>query len=89
MWAFHPSIFTHLSRQFKDFLEKHGNEPKSEFFIPTVVGDLVKSGEVNVKVIPTHDNWFGVTYRQDREIAERCITGLIKKGTYPDRLWEK
>ena len=89
LWGFHPSIFTYLSRQFKDFLEEHGNELKSELFIPTVVGDMVESGRVNVKVLSTHDNWFGVTYREDKEIAERSIAGLVEKGTYPERLWEK
>ena len=89
LWGFHPSIFTHLSRQFKDFLEEHGNKLKSELFIPTAVGDLVESGRVNVKVLPTRDSWFGVTYREDREIAERSIAALVADGTYPQKLWEK
>jgi len=56
-------------------------------FIPFVVDDLVKSEQVSVKVLPTHDTWFGVTYREDREIAERCIGKLIEKGVYPEKLW--
>lgn len=89
MWGFHPSIFTHLSRQFSDFLKEHGHEPKAEFFIPTAVGGLVESDLVKVKVLPTHDSWFGVTYRKDREIARRSIAALIEKGRYPEKLWEK
>jgi len=89
LWAFHPSIFDHLSKQFGDFLRNHGKEFKSELFIPSVVGDLVQSGQVKARVLPTHDNWFGMTYRQDREIAERCIAALIEDGTYPQRLWPK
>lgn len=88
LWGFHPSIFMHLSRQFRDFLKERGNEKKAEFFIPTVVGDLVESGLVKVKVLPTHDTWFGVTYKEDREIAEQCIAGLIAQRVYPQRLWE-
>ncbi|MBN2272560.1 MAG: hypothetical protein JXN61_18245 [Sedimentisphaerales bacterium] len=89
LWGFHPSIFTHLSRQFRDFLKRHGNEKKPEFFIPTAVGDLVKTGNVKVKVLPTHDNWFGITYKKDRDIAERSIARLIADGIYPKKLWEK
>lgn len=89
MWGFHPSIFGHLSRQFGVFLKKHGTDPKAEFFIPTAVGDLVESSQVKVKVLPTHENWFGVTYREDNEIARQHLSALIAQGKYPERLWEK
>lgn len=87
LWGFHPSIFGHLSRQFRGFLKERGNERKTEFFIPTAVGKLVETGHVRVQVLPTHDNWFGITYKKDREIAERSIARLIADGVYPRRLW--
>jgi len=87
-WGFHQSVFEHISTKFKIFLKEHGNNLKAELFIPTVINDLVESGEVKVKVLPTHDTWFGVTYREDREIAERCIQKLIEDGLYPEKLWE-
>jgi len=89
LWGFAPSIFTRLSRQFSDFLMEHGNEKKAEFFISTAVGDLIRAGRVRVKVLPTDDNWFGVTYREDKEIAERSIAALVAEGRYPEELWEK
>ncbi len=89
LWGFHQSVFGHISAKFKDFLKEHGNDPKAELFIPTVIDDLVESGKVKVKVLPTHDTWFGVTYRPDREIAERCIRKLIAEGMYPEKLWGK
>ena len=88
LWGFHPAVFAHLSQQFRDFLAKHVNQPKSELYIPSAVDSLVKTGRVKVKVLRTHDNWFGVTYRQDREIAERSIARLIADGVYPEKLWE-
>ncbi|MHC4203401.1 MAG: nucleotidyltransferase family protein [Planctomycetota bacterium] len=88
LWGFHQSVFGHISAKFKDFLKEHGNDPKAELYIPTVIDDLVESGKVKVKVLPTHDTWFGVTYRQDRDIAERCMRKLIDKGLYPEKLWE-
>ena len=87
LWGFHQSVFEHTSAKFKDFLKEHGNDPKAELFIPTVIDDLVESGKVKVKVLPTHDTWFGVTYKEDREIAERCIRKLIADGLYPEKLW--
>ncbi len=89
LWGFHPAFFEYLQAGFKDFLREHGTEAKSEYFITIPVSDLVESGQIRVKVLPTHDNWFGVTYRQDKEIAQRCIRRLIEGGTYPNRLWEK
>ena len=89
LWGFHPSFFAHLKAGFACFLREHGTEPKSEYFITIPVSGLVESGQVKVKVLPTHDNWFGVTYRQDKEIAQQCIGRLIEGGTYPNRLWEK
>ena len=89
LWGLHPSVFRHISEKFKDFLKEHGNDPKAELYIPVVIDGLVKSGKVKVKVLPTQDTWFGVTYRQDRDIAEQCIRKLIDKGLYPEKLWEK
>ena len=89
LWGFHQSVFGHISAKFKDFLKEYGNDPKAELFIPTVIDDLIESDKVKVKVLPTHNTWFGVTYRQDREIAERCIRKLIAEGMYPEKLWGK
>lgn len=86
LWGVHQSIFEHLRNQFKDFLARFGNEKKTEFYIPSVIDSLVQNGKAAVKVLPTDDSWFGVTYRQDKEIAERSIKALIEKGLYPERL---
>jgi dTDP-glucose pyrophosphorylase len=89
LWGLHPSVFGHISAKFRNFLKEHRNDPKAELYIPVVIDELVKSGKVKVKVLPTQDTWFGVTYRQDRDIAERCIRKLIDKGLYPEKLWKK
>lgn len=86
LWGLHQSIFEHLRNQFKDFLAGFGNEKKTEFYISSVIDSLVQNGKAAVKVLPTDDSWFGVTYRQDKEIAGRSIKALIEKGLYPERL---
>jgi len=87
LWGFHPSIFTHLQRQFSEFLKEHGSEEKSEFFIPSVVDRLIGGGQVSAKVLTTHDRWFGVTYHEDMQNARKCIRNLIEKGVYPEELF--
>lgn len=89
LWGFHPSIFAHLQKMFAKFLVEHGNELKSELFIPSVVDKLINKGQITAKVLNTDDRWFGVTYKEDMPIARQCIRELIDKGTYPERLWTK
>ena len=87
MWGFTPHIFPLLRERFRIFLGKDGNDLKSEHYVPTAVNELVSSGQARVKVLRTNDAWFGVTYREDRPRVVDSIAALIKKGTYPDKLW--
>jgi UTP-glucose-1-phosphate uridylyltransferase len=88
LWGFQPSIFPHLQSQFERFLRDRGMEAKAEMYIPFVVDALISGGKASVKVLQTHDTWFGVTYREDRDMAMKCIHKLIAEGIYPERLWE-
>jgi NDP-sugar pyrophosphorylase family protein len=87
LWGFQPSLFGFLESQFARFLAEHGHEKDSELYIPFVVDQLVTGGQATVKVLPTDDPWFGVTYRADKSIATACIRKLIDQGVYPERLW--
>jgi NDP-sugar pyrophosphorylase family protein len=87
LWGFGRDIFDHLQRQFDDYLREHISENKSEFYIPTVVDKLVNDNVKKVKILKTHDNWFGVTYPEDKAIAQACVANLIKEGIYPEKLW--
>jgi len=87
LWGFHPSIFDHLQSLFARFLKDHGREKDAELYIPFAVDELVTSGKAAVKVLPTEDSWFGVTYREDRPIAVKYIHRLIDQGVYTERLW--
>jgi len=87
MWGFQPSIFPSLRERFRTFIEKSGNDLKSEHYVPTAVNELVSSGQARVKVLRTNDAWFGVTYREDRPRVVDSIAALVKKGKYPEKLW--
>jgi len=86
-WGFKPQIFDHLEDQFRRFLEKDGQALKSEFYIPSVVAKMIADGNTNVKVLESAAQWFGVTYREDKEKAAKAISELVEKGVYPSKLW--
>ncbi len=86
-WGFTPAVFDKTVPLFKAFVEAHENDPKAEFFIPLIGDELIKSGEAAFKVIPTDAKWFGVTYKEDKPIVQKCISTLVDNGTYPENLW--
>jgi UTP-glucose-1-phosphate uridylyltransferase len=87
-WGFTPSYFTHLASGFREFINKNADLPKAEFYIPSVVNDLVKSGKCTLKVLDCREKWFGMTYREDREMVVAKIRQLVDRQIYPGNLWE-
>ena len=87
MWGFTPEYFNYTEEAFKTFLKEHGQELKSEFYIPTLVNDLITAGKVTCKVLDTPSKWFGVTYSEDRPQVVMKINQLIKEGVYPAKLF--
>lgn len=87
-WGFTPAIFQQSENMFKRFVEANENNPKSEFFIPLVAEELVKTGQAQFKVIPTSAKWFGVTYKEDKPIVQKSLAELVANGTYPESLWK-
>lgn len=85
-WGFTPTFFEQLEAHFTKFLEDHGSEEKSECYIPTIVDDLITSGEAICHVLPTASSWFGVTYPDDKPRVTESIKKLIKSGEYPKKL---
>ena len=87
VWGFTPDLFEHLKAMFIDFLDKEGSEMKSEYLIPTVVNNLIRSGQKQVHVLRTSSKWFGVTYKEDKPFVSQQIQGLIDDDTYPKQLF--
>jgi dTDP-glucose pyrophosphorylase len=87
-WGFTPRIFPFIKQQFREFLHQRGSDLKAEFYLPAVVNNLLQSGDASVKVLPTTDSWFGITYREDKMPVVKKIAALIEKGIYPKRLWK-
>jgi hypothetical protein len=89
MWGFTPSLFGELDARFPRFLAQSvpTNPLKAEFLLPDIVGDLVQEEKARVKVLPTDEKWFGVTYQADRPRVQAAVRELIAQGRYPARLW--
>ncbi len=86
-WGFTPAIFPQLDAEFRGFFARHGSEPKSECYIPTTVGDLVKAGRATCEVLRTTATWFGATYAEDKAAVQASIAALVRAGEYPASLW--
>ena len=86
-WGFHPSIFKEIEEGLHAFMKENANNPTAEYYIPNIVTDIIVSGKMKVRVIPTNDNWFGVTYKEDKPMAVAAINKHITAGVYPEKLW--
>ena len=88
-WGFTPSFFKELEEGFPAFLDGalKDNPMKGEYLLPRKIDELLKSGKATVKVLPTGERWFGVTYREDREHVAASVRAMKDKGLYPEKLW--
>ena len=88
MWGMTPEFFYILENGFEEFLSAIPEDDlKAEYLLPTIIGDLLKEEKVDVKVLKSHDKWFGVTYKEDKEVVVEAIRNLIAKGIYPEKLF--
>lgn len=86
-WGFTPDVFKITEELFVHFVTKNSADPKAEFFIPLIADHLIQNNIATFNVIPTDAKWFGVTYKEDKEIVQNNINKLIQDGIYPAKLW--
>lgn len=87
-WGFTPDLFAELEARFAAFLSDPQRDlDRAEFYLPQTVGELVAEGCARVRVLPTPERWFGVTYPGDKARGKAAIDGLVQQGVYPARLW--
>ena len=88
MWAGYPDFIQVLDERFAEFLKDEAGDPlKKEYLLPNIVGDLLKEGNADVKVLETHDKWIGITYKEDTELAQAGFKKMTEDGVYPEKLW--
>lgn len=91
LWGFSASMLKELKERFPKFLDENMsvNPLKCEFFLPSVVNELLDEGKATVEVLRSEDRWYGVTYKEDKEFVVNAIKGLKDSGLYPQHLWEE
>jgi len=87
MWGLTPEFIEDLEGGFIEFLGsvKEG-DLKAEYLLPSIVDGMIKEGKATVKVLPTRDKWFGVTYKEDAPVVIASIKKLVEDGVYPEKL---
>ena len=90
-WGFGPEAIPMFKKKFHKFLndDYYKDPEKAECLIPTVVGEMIKERECTVNVLSSKDQWFGVTYREDKPVVQENIKALIEAGVYPENLWQE
>lgn len=86
-WGFTPKFLEELEHEFDAFMKERSSELKSEFFIPTVVSNVIHANKGVVKVLTSEAKWYGVTYAEDKPVVTKAISNLKKNGVYPKYLW--
>lgn len=90
MWGFTPDFFPMLESGFIDFLNTIPEDDReAEYLLPTIIGNLLAEKRLEVRVLKSYDQWFGVTYREDKEAVVNAVRALVEEGVYPVGLFAK
>lgn len=91
LWGFTPGILDALAEDFAVFLSEQvpANPLKAEIYLPAVVSRLLREDKATVRVLPSPDKWYGVTYQADKPVVKAALLRMAEEGLYPRPLWEK
>ncbi len=91
LWGFQPAILSEIENRFAPYLRENlpMNPLKCEYFLPLIPNALIHEGKASVKVLSTHEKWYGVTYHDDMPKLQAAIARMKAEGVYPDELWRK
>lgn len=89
-WGFSQSMMSELEKGLEGFFETvvKENPLKGEYYLPSAADRLIKEGKARVKVLTSHDKWYGVTYKEDKEDVKNALESMKDKGFYPEKLWK-
>ena len=89
MWGLTPEFMELLQTGSEEFFKNHSEAEllKAEYLLPGCIDELIQKGQVSVRVLESHDKWFGVTYKEDKEFVVKSFEQLIKNGVYGERLF--
>lgn len=82
MWGFTPDVFNYIENDLKEFFKEKINVPKVEYYLPTVVSNVINRGQKDVAVLIAEDRWYGVTYKEDKQGVVDALAEKIHNGEY-------
>lgn len=82
MWGFTPDIFDYIEKDLNEFFEQKISVPKVEYYLPTVVSNVIAQGKKQLSVLVAEDRWYGVTYKEDKESVVKALSQKINDGEY-------
>ena len=90
LWGLSAGFMAEAEKRFSAFLDKAlaTNPLKGEYFLPSVISELLAEKRARVKVLRSGDKWYGVTYQADKPVVVAAIAEKTASGLYPDNLWE-
>lgn len=88
-WGFQRSFIDEAQARFPTFLDRilEENPEKGEFYLPLLVSEMIHTGKARVRVLSSHDKWYGVTYREDKPSVVAALAEMTERGLYPENLW--
>lgn len=86
-WAFTPRMFRELEAGFPAVIDGMEDPMKGEYYLPSAVDSLIHAGRATVKILETHERWYGVTWQEDKPFVMQAIADMVARGDYPEKLW--
>lgn len=89
LMGFQPSFLQEARDRFPAFLDKAlaENPMKGEYFLPSIVQQLLTEGKATMKMLTSPDQWYGVTYAADKPVVVAALADMTRQGLYPDGLF--
>ncbi|MBE6944698.1 MAG: nucleotidyltransferase [Ruminococcaceae bacterium] len=89
MWGMGAEVIPAFEAGFRDFFRENRQElDTAEFLIPVFVDKLLRQKAVTVRMLPTADRWFGITYREDTPSVREAFRELVDQGVYGANLFD-
>ncbi len=86
-FGFRPSFLKILEEEFATFIHQP-LDLKSEFLLPEIIRQGIYKEKIKMLSKTSTSKWLGITYKEDLPELKWCINELIKKGEYPEKLWD-
>ena len=87
LFGFSPKAFDSFTKYWDNFKKTSITLPKAEALLPVAASEMIKKNEGRIKVFTSEENWFGMTYPQDKQLVKDEIAKKIESGYYPENLW--